>query len=252
MSRPSAQIGKPVATKDRILQNTRLVQGVQSDNMWLIKDALKSGASPDARTRDGTPVLIEATLRGNLRVVRYLVTATAKTNTDRKGADVTAGDKWGDTALHHATNTLQKKIAVYLVRNGANPDQQNRKGWTSLMVAADKGSDFFLQLLSSASKEINKKNNHGKTALRYAFDRNCATGTRILLKAGARTDVDDWRGKSFERQLEACTDDAMRKVFQTHAAAQANLRRNEEAVRGAALRARLKRGAPTRRPDLKK
>jgi ankyrin repeat protein len=55
----------------------------------------------------------------------------------KRGADVNAADRSGETALMKSTQKGFREATELLLDNGANPNAQDISGLTSLMVASD-------------------------------------------------------------------------------------------------------------------
>jgi len=104
------------------------------------------------------------------------------------GADATAGDEDGMTALHYATVNEDTEVFSVLAQGGADVNAKNGEGETPLMLAAsvrqDEGEQG-LSILLQLGANLEDKNNNGLTALLYAVNSNNVRNVLFLLQAGA-------------------------------------------------------------------
>lgn len=95
-----------------------------------------------------------------------------------------------------ATNAVSKALAC--IKNGANIDYRNGKGWTPLIIASFNGSIDVLNLLLTEDVDVNKTNYKGTSPLMYAMKQYEKTGQRLafdlLIKNGANLNLRDIRG----------------------------------------------------------
>ncbi len=87
--------------------------------------------------------LIEAARVGNLAAVTRLVC---------DGADVTAANDVGDTALHWASSYGHAAVVEFLVSKGADVNVVNEDGDTPLYVADKFGHAAVVSILESAAQ----------------------------------------------------------------------------------------------------
>ncbi|MFZ4733515.1 MAG: acyltransferase family protein [Pirellulales bacterium] len=118
-----------------------LVAAIRADDRAAIERLLAGGAT--AAAPDGEfslPPLHWAVLVGHDEVVRRLITA---------GADVAAGDRQGNTALHSAAFMGRTDLAQVLLDHGADPQARNATG-VRPVESSDANrttTDFLLRLL---------------------------------------------------------------------------------------------------------
>ena len=112
------------------------------------------------KASDNSTPLICASNIGNNDMVCYLL---------RKGADVTAVDVKGWSALHYAAAWRSHAVITTLLNSGACPSQKDRYGNTPVHEAS-KDSDLETVKLLTASPlcDLTIKNNDGETALDLA------------------------------------------------------------------------------------
>jgi len=114
-----------------------------------------------------------------------------------EGADVTAQDSEGWSALHWAVwegngETWQGHEAVRpLLDAGANPEEKDNKGMTALHWAAADGQDSVVQLLIRRGASINTSDSSGWTPLHLAAANGHARVIKILVENGADIEAND-------------------------------------------------------------
>jgi uncharacterized protein len=139
-----------------------------------VVDALLNRPELDTNSRglNGRPVLLAYVWRDNKERVEKLLA---------HGADVSAVDADGDTALHGAAKSGNVEIMRLLLDKGANPNATNRQGGTPLMWTAVFGHDAAARLLLSRGADASLKDNEGITAAEWAV-RNKRDNVRVILK----------------------------------------------------------------------
>ncbi len=126
----SVMTNAPRAVIKNTAANEELIRAADNGNLAGVKKALKEGADPNFRDKEGETPLIEATEAGNLLAVKELV---------KKGAKLNLQDDEGETALHEAIEEGHKDIVKYLVQAGARKNVKDKKGRTATDLAQKKG-----------------------------------------------------------------------------------------------------------------
>ena len=88
----------------------------------------------------------------------------------KKGADVNASNKYGDTALMVAVYAGYMEVVKYLIDNGADFEAKDKDGQTALMWAAEHGHLEMVKYLVKIGADVHQKNKEGKTVLDIAKD----------------------------------------------------------------------------------
>lgn len=115
----------------------------------------------------------------------------------RQGADVNAYEGRGFTPLILAAYNGQAAAVEALLEAGADPCKADRgQGNTALMGVAFKGDDRIAALLLKQKCDVNARNRAGQTALMMASLFNRTQQVAMLLKAGADPRVLDASGRS--------------------------------------------------------
>ncbi len=120
--------------------------------------------------------LADAAQRGEWDVVRALVA---------QGADVTAPQGDGATALHWAAYRAEREVADLLILAGADVNAANDLGVTPLWAACENGSAALVQRLLDAGADPNAALLSGETPLMTAARVGAADAAGGLLAAGA-------------------------------------------------------------------
>ena len=86
----------------------------------------------------------------------------------KKGADLEAKDKYGDTALMRAAFKGQLDVVKCFVELGADLDEKDGVGKTALMIAAAWGKSDVVKYLAECGAGVDASDEEGRTALDIA------------------------------------------------------------------------------------
>ena len=101
---------------------------------------LDKGADVNRRDDGGnTALIIAMDNQGYKGVVKQLV---------RAGTDINAENRNGDTALHLALRWGDQESAIFMIKKGADYNHANNSGVTPAQIAAEKGYDTILELMT--------------------------------------------------------------------------------------------------------
>jgi len=144
-----------------------------SGDVLKVQEALKTGAAPFVRDKNGNSPMHWAAKNGHQHIV-VLLLALAQTV-----ADIDMRNKDGETAFSLCVRESHNSIAQLLIRSGAQINSQNNLGVSPLHLAALLGNVFLVRLLFSC----------GATQLTTAMDGYlpihlaCAEGHTEVVKA---------------------------------------------------------------------
>jgi uncharacterized protein len=113
------------------------------------------------------------------------------------GADVSAAESNGTTALHWAVHHGSIELVQQLLKAGADVNAANRYGATPISEAAVLGDQALMQLLLEAGADPDTRNPDGQTPLMVVARSNNVETARLLLKYGADVNAtEQWKGQN--------------------------------------------------------
>ncbi len=175
------------------LGNTPLIYATRDQaalSLELVEQLRRHGAAINtAGAKRMTPLMYAALYSDSPELVSMLLHA---------GADVTAADQDGWTALMHATRARHDsdKIAKILLAAGAQVNRTHRGGGTALMSACLHGNARCAQMLIQADAHVNGADESGWTPLLCATMSGNIKLVDLLLLAGANTNQQDRLGRN--------------------------------------------------------
>lgn len=123
--------------------------------------------------------MMRAALAGDTGAVKDLVS---------KGADVSAKDNEGRTALMFAVINIHRETVKVLLDRGADVNARANDGGTALMLATSGGDGEIVQMLLRKGADVRGAfEATGKTAHELAAEKGYATVVELLRKARANT-----------------------------------------------------------------
>lgn len=167
-------------------QNAALLTAIKENNPARVKELLRSGANPNAKTTDGRPAINEAFMfvgEWTQPILEALLQA---------GADVNSSYHTF-TPLMLATSMRQEKLVDFLLANGADVNAQQER--TALMLAAESGNISIAQKLIQAGGDVNK-NYRNYTALQEAIHKNNLPMVEFLVNNGADVNFENTWAKA--------------------------------------------------------
>lgn len=149
-SHQAAEKVKQLIRDHRTDSRTAFVAAVSKGNLTEAGRLLKRGAIVNARDPEsGSTALSAAALRGNLRMVRFLI---------KNGANVSRTNRDGNAPLHVAAFLGRMEIVGLLIENGASDSQKNRRQETPRDVVSGEWSEglgeFYLGIAAASGFEI--------------------------------------------------------------------------------------------------
>jgi len=114
----------------------------------------------------------------------------------KNGADPNIKNGAGQTPLHLATEKGLLEIANILLKNGADPNVKNGAGQTPLHLATEKGLLEIADILLNAGADIHEKNDRGNTVLHVAIAKKQIDLILFFLRLGADLNVRNKEGQT--------------------------------------------------------
>lgn len=100
--------------------------------------------------------------------------------------DINCQDKWGDSALMHASAWGQEEEALFLISQKANLNLTSHRGGTALTMAVSKKHTKIAVALIRAGADVLVANDAGQTALSLAKDTKQVKLAKYIEKAVIR------------------------------------------------------------------
>lgn len=167
-------------------------------NKTLIQQLIKKGLEYKDTNKDGTNALLMTTqpTRGegnSLAFFKYLVDL---------GVDATQKDHEQKNLYHYlAANNKHKDVLAFFTEFNINKSALDANKNTPLMLAAARNKLENVKWFAQHSKDINRKNNEGQSALSLAVANNTAEVVDFLLKNDADAKVKDTTGNNLAAYL---------------------------------------------------
>jgi len=151
----------------------------------LLADGEQVALYPDKIEERGGPVpkttpLFAASFRGHAEVVAVLL---------EHGADASAKDAYGYTALHRAALMGHTEVVALLLENGAEVPAIDGAGMTALHRGSRWGQEEVVQLLLDHGADVSVKDNVGATAQDLATARSHLQVMAMLMAEPARREA---------------------------------------------------------------
>uniref|UniRef100_A0ABD2WMG9 PRANC domain-containing protein n=1 Tax=Trichogramma kaykai TaxID=54128 RepID=A0ABD2WMG9_9HYME len=155
----------------------------------MAKLLLTNGANPNLTDANGsTPLHITCEKPDSIELVKLLFYISNLLN---QSIHIDARDKLGNTPLHYALGSRQKKVVELLLKRGADPRSTSKEGLTHLHVICQRYNDDLLELFFKLNDEmkqkveVNAKDNLGWTPLQWAVANLLPKTIGTLLDRGA-------------------------------------------------------------------
>lgn len=212
-----------VASED----NVGLFNAALAGSAYGVENYLKKGAKPNFffRPEDNKNALHVASEKGYLEVVQLLLDNGAEVNSKTAsdhytalilaaqhensavtkllisaGADISAENGYGNTALHEACHAGNIEVAKELVAAGANVNAVNHKGSTpihTLCYGESPGTHTveFLKFLLASGSNLDAADKRGMTPLLVCCTSGRVDLIEVLVEFGANPKVEDDQGR---------------------------------------------------------
>ena len=155
-----------------------------------VKELVEQGEDVNTIGSGGVAPLHWAAYKGNIGVVKYLISV---------GADVDkAVGVMAVTPLHRACAHGHLDVAELLIASGADVNHLDDNNWSALHYAARKGDQDMIRFLLAKSANVNQEDKHGHHPLDFASN----DASKDLLKSSGATEGEGTGARSpFARTL---------------------------------------------------
>ena len=165
---------------------TTINDAIQNGDLNAVKSIISSDRNKiNSRGVYGNSPLHDAAERGELDIVKYLVS---------QGANVNAKNNCGEIPLHSAAESNYIEMAKYLVSKGAYINTRNKYGTTPLHGAA--GHLDIVKYLVSQGADINTRDSDDETPLHDAAKNGNLETIKYFVSQGADVNARDRKGKT--------------------------------------------------------
>ena len=114
----------------------------------------------------------------------------------KSGADVNNRDTHGKTTLMNTAEKSCCECIDILIKSGADVNKHDMYGYTALLYAALKSSDECLYYLIEAGSDVNREDTQGDTALNLAVNKGFFNCVDSLIATGADVNATNYEGNT--------------------------------------------------------
>ncbi len=171
---------RPRATK-KLVYDTSLILAVKKGDADRVRTLLFAHVDPDEKNYAGITPMTIAGEKGNMEVIRLLV--------ERGKADLNAPSSYGVTPLIAAAAAGKAEAVAYLLKHGADASAKDDLGKTALLYASGQNQAKMVANLAEANQPVvNLPDNTGNTPLLYSAQKGFTNNVKALLANGAKPD----------------------------------------------------------------
>ena len=171
---------RALATK-KLVYDTSLIRAIKIEDVDRVRTLMYANVSANEKNYAGITPLTVAGEKGNLDILKLLV--------ENGKADVNDKSSYGVTPLIAAAAAGKGEAISYLLAHGADATAKDDLGKTALIYASNYDDPKTLSKLLSLNKlAVNIPDNSGNTPLIYSAQKGLLNNVKTLLAAGAKAD----------------------------------------------------------------
>ena len=185
--------GAPIDAQN-IEGSTALFQAAEQGRLPIVRLLIERGANVSLPGRNGITPLSAAAYMGSASIVQLLI---------EKGADPKAIDKTGKAAIVYAAGRGFPAVVRLLLDHGVDVNTHYGNDLTALMWASGYSDEAgvndvveIMTLFMDRGARLDDQDNRGRTALMIAAELNHAAAVDLLLARGADKTLKDKQGKT--------------------------------------------------------
>ena len=168
-----------------------LTYAARADEVWLVGELLKRGASPDVTLPDGGSLVAECVVDGRTAVAQLLL---------KHGADVDSVDADGKPLIEVAARNGQSFLIRDLIKRGVSFEGTEEigegTGFYLSHIAAEAGEPELIEILAQNGANLNATNQLGENPIHIAVGSGSFDVLAPLFKQGVSLDNADGSGSS--------------------------------------------------------
>jgi len=170
-----------------------LFEAVKTNNFEQVKELVEKGVNVNAKDTDNANILMWASYKGDLQLVKFLVDNRADYKY-KAGVIFTDPQSYYGNLIGIAAGENKLELLKYFIEElnidiediEYNPETKKADGWNALQWAANKGHIKIAEYLLEKGANINANpGNSGSTALMYAISSENEDLAELLIKKGA-------------------------------------------------------------------
>ncbi|BET28718.1 hypothetical protein wCauATS_09200 [Wolbachia pipientis] len=197
-----------------------LFSAIERKDIRKVSDFLDGGANIEAKGINNQTPLCVASCKGNLYVLKLLLSRNAKVNVQDdsrktplhyaareghsdvaelllgRGTMIDAEDCFGMAPLHYAAYHNRKNMVSFLIKQDAKIEAVDKEAKTPLHYAAGKGHLDVAELLLDRGAIIDAEDRFGMTPLHYAAYYNREGMVSFLISQGAKVEAMDEKART--------------------------------------------------------
>lgn len=176
---------------------TELLRAVKANNLPTVQDLVGKGANVNMEDFNKTPLIFWAVMRGDVSLVRYLVSQKANTKT-KNALFLPTGAYYGSLlAIASAENKMEmlrylvEELGLPVNQQEYNPEEKLDNGWTPLQWACQNGHADMITYLLGKGADVNLSSLKGSLPLFLVLASKKSAPVLALLQSAVNLEQGD-------------------------------------------------------------